>query len=529
MAVGLTMADCLDPAKAKALAAYLQTCMQADQVVITAAARLSGGAIQDNYGISVDCRGGPYAGSHELVVRSDAPSKVAASMTRAQEFRVLQVAYEAGVTVPQPLWCCEDPAVIGTRFAVMARVPGSASARALVKQMVDEPQQARLLVRQLGTELARIHSVTPTAWNAARLSFLPMPAKTPALGRVQQYRAALDAIPRPHIVLEWALNWLEDHAVDSGLRALCHGDFRSGNYLVQNGRLTAVLDWEFASWGDPYEDLGWLCARSWRFGASEREVGGIGDRADLYDAWEAGTGHAVDDRQVRYWEIMGMLRWAIIALQQGERHLSGEQRSLELALTGRMLPEIELDIITSICQFEGRPVTAERLIPVATRPAGAPAQHPLAPDAGDALATARQVMLHDLLPQLPKDAAYDALMVANTMGIAARELQDQGHTARALHSALHKLLKEMWSKEMGSDPDLLKSGSDPIFAAENSAGGLRSVLARLLRKRALPAEHEVSLRQLLLQETCSLLAINNPKYLTGHQESARRDVRVEAD
>ena len=512
------MADSLDPAKLDALAAYLKACTQADDVAIVSLARLPGGAIQDNYGISVDCHGGQYDGRHEWVLRSDAPSKVAVSMTRAQEFRVLRVAFEAGVTVPQPLWCCEQASLIGAPFSVMARAPGSASARALVKQAEEAPETGRNLVRQLGTELAHIHSVTPTAGNTARLSFLPMPTDPPAWGRVRQYRAALDAIPRPHNVLEWALNWLEDQAVDSGLRTLCHGDFRTGNYMVEEGRLSAVLDWEFASWGDPYEDLGWLCARSWRFGAPQREVGGLGDRTDLYPAWEAVTGHAIDDRQVRYWEVMGMLRWAIIALQQGERHLSGEQRSLELALTGRMLPEIELDIITSIAEFEGHAIPPDMLVPVQGALNGSAALNPLAPDAADTLETARQALLQVLLPHLPREATYEALMIANTMGIAARELKDGVTAAEALHQAWVTFLQA--------------SGlAGQVAASSSDASGWepRRQLAHCLRKRELAATHEPALRQLLIQESCTLLSLNNPKYLAGHQESARQHALSEGD
>ena len=74
------------------------------------------GAIQDNFALTVQCQGGPYEGMHELVVRSDAPSKVAASLSRSEEFAVLQVAFNAGVTVPEPLWMCEDTEVLGAPF-----------------------------------------------------------------------------------------------------------------------------------------------------------------------------------------------------------------------------------------------------------------------------------------------------------------------------------------------------------------------------------------------------------------------------
>src|SRR3546814_20264189 len=75
----------------------------------------------------------------------------------------------------------------------------------------------------------------------------------------------------------------------------------------------------FASWSDPLEDVGWLCARCWRFGADDREVGGFGDRADFQRGYEAETGRAVAWRAVPYWEVLATVRWAIIALHPGER------------------------------------------------------------------------------------------------------------------------------------------------------------------------------------------------------------------
>ena len=73
---------------------------------------------------------------------------------------------------------------------------------------------------------------------------------------------------------------------------------------------------------------------------------------DLYAGYAEHAGTEVDPAKVLYWEIMAMVRWAIIALQQAQRHLSGEQHSLELALTGRMLPEIEFDLLRQVCDME---------------------------------------------------------------------------------------------------------------------------------------------------------------------------------
>lgn len=331
----------------RALALYVQQQTAARHVEPLVFSRLSGGAIQSNYAFSVECAGGSRPGRLDLVVRSDSPSKVDASLTREQEFQVMRVAHQAGVAVPEPLWLCTDTSVIGSVFCIMARVSGMADGRKLVRAQLND-QQANAITRQLGQELARLHAVHPPD---ARLDFLPIPPASPALWRVQTYRDALDRIPEPHPVLEWSLNWLQDNAPESAGTVLCHCDFRTGNYMVDQAGISGILDWEFAAWSDPYEDLGWLCAKSWRFGANDRAVGGIGQKPELFAAYGEASGRPVDGNAVLYWEAMGMTRWAIIALQQAQRHISGGQSSLELALTGRLLPEIEFDLLEHIQQY----------------------------------------------------------------------------------------------------------------------------------------------------------------------------------
>ncbi|HEU0200391.1 MAG TPA: phosphotransferase family protein [Burkholderiaceae bacterium] len=314
----------------------------AERVSISAARKLSGGAIQENWGIHAEIRGGADAGALDAVIRTDSPSGVAASRSRAQEFALLKAAFAAGVTVPEPLWLCEDPAIIGRQFFVMRRVNGTAAGHVVVKD-------ARLggdrmqLTRRLGAELARIHSIRPPRPD---LNFLPEFAEAPALHTIQRLRRQLDAHATPRPALEWGLRWLERNAPARDSIVLCHRDYRTGNYMVDEHGLTGILDWEFAGWGDPLEDIGWFCAKCWRFGANNREAGGVGTREDFYLGYEEVSDRALDRAQVRYWEVMAHVTWAVIAIQQAERHLSGEESSLFLALTGHVVPELEYEVLT---------------------------------------------------------------------------------------------------------------------------------------------------------------------------------------
>lgn len=334
---------------ADAFSTFIARQSGARDVRVMAFDKLSGGAIQDNFGLTLELDGGTRPGRQAFVVRQDAPSGVSESLSRPEEFRVLQAAFRAGVTAPEPLWLCEDPEISGRVFYVMARAAGTASPRKLVKADFSEAQR-RNLVRRLGFELATLHTVRPPQGSLTFLT-LPDPAH-PALSRVALYRRYLNEIGEPHPLLEWALNWLEDHAPEPGPTVLCHCDFRTGNYMVEGDRLTAVLDWEFAAWSDPCEDLGWLCCRSWRFGEEDREVGGVGEKQDLLDGYREASGIDLAPAVVSYWEVMALVRWALIALQQARRHMSGEQRSLELALTGRMVAQMEFDLLNQIQALE---------------------------------------------------------------------------------------------------------------------------------------------------------------------------------
>lgn len=316
----------------------------ATRAVIKELALLSGGAIQENWVMRVDVVDGPHVGSHDWVLRTDAPSAVAVSLSRAQEFAVLQVAHGAGVRVARPLWLCRDAQVLGRDFFIMERLPGVAAAHRVTRDAGVVPDGECLAV-ELGVNLAMLHAIVPPN---AELAFLALPKGNPALEAIATYRGYLDELEVANPVLELGLRWCELNAPASWRVCLIHRDYRTGNYMVHAGKLAGVLDWEFAGWGDPREDLGWFTAKCWRFAGRKREAGGIARAEDFLRGYQAAGGAAVSAHELRYWQVMAHLRWAVIALQQAERHLSGRQSSLELALTGRLVVDLEYEILNLI-------------------------------------------------------------------------------------------------------------------------------------------------------------------------------------
>ena len=359
-----TLSDTVENPATIALARWLAQATRAQEVRVVRYERLPGGAIQDNFLLDVDIAGGPWHGEHSFVLRTDAPTGVAASLSRAQEFAVLRVAHAAGVIAPEPLLLCRDTEVLGRAFFIMKRLPGVAQGHRLTREPALVPD-GDALAYALGANLARIHAIRPPWSDAVRrasqtasghatagadddLDAIAPPPANPALATIAEYRSWLDRLDDAYPALEWGLRWCERHAPTTFDITLIHRDYRTGNYLVDEGRLAGVLDWEFAGWGDPLEDIGWLTARCWRFSGSEREAGGIAPIEPLLAGYESVAGRRISRVDLDYWQVMAHLRWAIIALQQAQRHMGGGERSLELALTGRIVHELEYEVLQLI-------------------------------------------------------------------------------------------------------------------------------------------------------------------------------------
>ncbi len=279
---------------------------------------------------------------HALILRRDPPTvrggekASATALDRATEFRVLRAAFEGGVRAPEVLFELAAHDGLGEAF-VMRRIGGTAIARKLLRD--DAYAGARTKIAgQLGEIVARIHSV-----DTARL---PPLARREAADQIASLRTTLDTLDQPQPVFELALSWLDRRKpLPAAQAVLVHGDYRTGNYLADETGVTAILDWEGAHLGDPVEDLGWLCVKSWRFGAIDRPAGGFGSRRQLWQAYERAGGGAVDPARAHWWEIFGTVRWGVICLSQAWRHLSGSVKSMELASIGRRAVETEVDLL----------------------------------------------------------------------------------------------------------------------------------------------------------------------------------------
>jgi aminoglycoside phosphotransferase (APT) family kinase protein len=306
----------------ESLAAGLAEVLGAAQV--SGLTRLSGGASRETWRFVADGR--------PLILQRQ---RAGDARDMGVEAAVVRAAGEAGMPVAELVASSNVDNPLGAAFMVLSAVEGETIARKILRD--DEFSQARpLLAGQFGRALAQLHAVP--------VATVPALVET---DQVEQYRTMLDSLGQPHPTFELAFRWLADHRPASTARAIVHGDFRLGNVMVGPDGLRAVLDWELAHIGDPMEDLGWLCVKAWRFGSPE-PVAGVGDYADLFEAYEAAGGAPIDPDVVRWWEVLGTLKWGIMCILQANAHLAGFTRSHELAAIGRRVCENEHDLFLAL-------------------------------------------------------------------------------------------------------------------------------------------------------------------------------------
>jgi aminoglycoside phosphotransferase (APT) family kinase protein len=305
--------------------------------------RLTGGASRETWSLDATLDREGATETLPLILQRDTRGSLTA-MTRETEFNLLRTSYDAGVAAPEPLWLGDE--TLGGASFFVRRIDGETLPRRLLRD--DAYAQARdAIPGQLAQILAAVHAI-PT--DARGVAALPQPPEgaSPALTEVDRHEQVYRSIAKePHPAFELAFRWLRSTApettADGGV-TLVHGDYRMGNVLFGPEGVRAVLDWELAHTGDPMEDIGWLCVRSWRFGG-RAPVGGIGEREPFFAAYETAGGRRVDPQRVRWWEAFGNLRWGIICLGQARVYLDGHSDSVELASIGRRTAETEWELL----------------------------------------------------------------------------------------------------------------------------------------------------------------------------------------
>ncbi len=256
----------------------------------------------------------------------------------SRHFQVLAALWGSDVPVPRALWYEDDESILGGPFFVMERVPGTVPIPWSPEGRSFLAEAGRGAIgRQFVEILAAIHTVD---WER-RLDFLPAPApgRDFAETSVMRLAAIIEAhkqVPDP--ILVDALGFLRAHAPEAQRLTLVHGDYRTGNLVYDGDRIAAVLDWEFATVGDPLLDVAWVCARSNRM--DSELVCFLLPRERFLDEYERASGIRPDPEALRFWELYHQVRHTAIWMTSASAFADGRTHDLRLARMAFTLPRM---------------------------------------------------------------------------------------------------------------------------------------------------------------------------------------------
>ena len=260
-------------------------------------------------------------------------------LSPADQFRAMREVYACGLPVPEPIFIYDEADAMDAGF-VTAFVAGETGPKRIQADAAASGAGGTMAA-QLGTLLGRLHGLP-----ADGFAFLA--SRADSVDPLAAQRDRYDGYGEIRPVIEYGLHWLDRNQAPPAPAHLVHGDFRLGNFMVAGAAIISLLDWECAHLGSGAEDIGWLCTRSWRFARPDLAVGGLAGIEHFLPAYADAGGRAPDPEELRWWQIFGLVRWAILNLMQAEGHMRGTRRGPVYAACGRNTALVEYDLMMTL-------------------------------------------------------------------------------------------------------------------------------------------------------------------------------------
>lgn len=249
------------------------------------------------------------------------------------QFQVLRCLETTAVPSPEVFWYEPDPDVLGAPALIMEKVPGECPSpwRRAGREYYAAAAERGTLPTSFTNALAAIHSVD---WQAAGLEFLGVPGPGTDFARreIAKWRELIDQSGHPgHPILTDLIGWLEANAPTTERLTLVHGAFRTGNVLIDNDEVSAVLDWELQVIGDPMYDVAYMLTELNREGTDL--LSNVVPRGLFFDLYQSATGIEIDEDRCRYYQLLYAMRSAAFWMSAAGLYADGSNTDLRLART----------------------------------------------------------------------------------------------------------------------------------------------------------------------------------------------------
>jgi aminoglycoside phosphotransferase (APT) family kinase protein len=238
--------------------------------------------------------------------------------TVVREFPAIAAVHKEGIPTPEPFWLEKDSSVIGAPFLVCSHVSG-------------EPV-GNLYGANEGTGVEAGHELAEALGKLHSLPVAIVPGITPQSARnatdelfTQFERRWIEARTEISYIIGQAFAWLRERLIClEGDAVIVHGDAHFSNMLMQDGKLTCMLDWEFWHTGHPAEDLAYC----------RPYVEQTGNWDDFLARYVAAGGRPVSKEALDMFNVWRPLRNAVLAANVSHDFQTKGDLDLETAAIG---------------------------------------------------------------------------------------------------------------------------------------------------------------------------------------------------
>lgn len=278
----------------------------------------------------------PSGRSRKLILRLAPPNGLFAPYSVLPQVHALKAMVGTKVPAPALVSFDEEGQELGLPFFICEFVAGNVPAP--WASASDGGLDRRKIACEFIDILARIHTVR---WEQTQLANLEsaVPDGHRRVAHIDRWRASLDRPMRRHYpVLDWGGRWLAENCPKAPRWTVVHGDYRIGNFLVADNRITAILDWELVHLGDPHEDLGWALIPT--FNGGSRKLYGLLDHSEVVEKYEAASGIKLSVRSLAFYRAYALYQAAAIQMRAIRAFEIDRFNDMRMAVIGTQMASI---------------------------------------------------------------------------------------------------------------------------------------------------------------------------------------------
>ena len=286
-----------------------------------------------------------------LILRLGPPYGLFAPYSALPQHAALKLLENTDVPAPRSFWWSDDTTILGAPFFISERVAGTAPVPWVSGSGAGFEEGYRLRIgAQFVSALAGLHRAE---WRGkAGFQDDGITIENAAMRQIEEWeRNQARWALRPYAMLTWAFRWLRQNCPVAPRVSLVHGDYRLGNFLEQDGRITAILDWELVHLGDPHEDLGWAFLPQYSGGSGL--ICRLLRKEEFIAQYEREAGLKVNPASLQFYLVFSLVKLAITHIAAVRCYEDGRFNDMRMPAMGTQIAPV-LRQISKLLPVEGQ-------------------------------------------------------------------------------------------------------------------------------------------------------------------------------